>query len=64
MNDIRKARQVIAEPRCLAAANGIPLQNHVLPRLAETEEVHAYGGAERIQTRLAGRTITGHAPFP
>ena len=63
MNNTRKARQVIAEARDLLGGNGILLDFHVMPHLADIEAIHTYEGTETIQTPIVGRDITGASAF-
>jgi hypothetical protein len=40
MNNTRKARQVIAEARDVLGGNGILLNFHVIPHMADIEAIH------------------------
>ena len=63
MNNMRKARAVVAEARDLLGGNGILLDFHVMPHMADIEALHTYEGTETIQTLIVGRDITGVGAF-
>jgi glutaryl-CoA dehydrogenase len=63
MNNVAKARQVVATARDVLGGNGILLDYRVMEHMADIEGVYSYEGTNDINTLVVGQAITGHRAF-
>jgi glutaryl-CoA dehydrogenase len=63
MNNVAKARQVVATARDVLGGNGILLDYRVMEHMADIEGVYSYEGTNDINTLIVGQAITGHRAF-
>jgi glutaryl-CoA dehydrogenase len=63
MNNVRRARGILADARDILGGNGIVLDYHVGRFVADAEAVYSYEGTREINSLVTGRAITGLSAF-
>jgi glutaryl-CoA dehydrogenase len=63
MNNVRRARGILAYARDILGGNGIVLDYHVARHLCDIEAIYTYEGTDTVQSLLVGADITGHEAF-
>src|SRR5215211_4678000 len=63
MNNVAKARRIVALARDVLGGNGILLDYRVMEHMADIEGVYTYEGTNDVNTLIVGQAITGHRAF-
>jgi glutaryl-CoA dehydrogenase len=63
MNNVRRARAILADARDILGGNGIVLDYHIARHLCDIEAIYTYEGTDTVQSLLVGADLTGHEAF-
>ena len=63
MNNVRRARGILADARDILGGNGIVLDYHIARHLCDIEAIYTYEGTDTVQSLLVGADLTGHEAF-
>jgi glutaryl-CoA dehydrogenase len=63
MNNVRRAREILAAARDILGGNGIVLDYNIARHLCDIEAIYTYEGTDTVQELLVGSDITGQYAF-
>jgi glutaryl-CoA dehydrogenase len=63
MNNVRRAREILAAARDILGGNGIVLDYNIARHLCDIEAIYTYEGTDAVQELLVGSDITGQYAF-